>query len=122
MKKFAVYSLMIIGLQFGCQHDPIISIEPDPCQIPLSYQIDILPLIQETCNYSGCHDGAYNDYEGIEPKLQSGKLVDRVFHRMNDPVLRMPPSKTVYPNVIREHLTQEELDLLQCWINQGYPR
>ncbi len=122
MKKITSFILMTACLQIGCKNDPVISLEPDPCQIQLSYQVDILPIIQETCNYAGCHAGAYSDYEGIEPKLQSGKLVDRVFQRMDDPALRMPPSKTVYPDVMRENLTQEELDLIQCWINQGYPR
>ncbi|MCB0694892.1 MAG: hypothetical protein R2787_05985 [Saprospiraceae bacterium] len=122
MKTIALSAILTILLLGACKNDPVITEGPDPCATPLSYAVDIFPLIDETCNYAGCHAGAYDTYEGIEPKLQSGLLVDRVFQRMSDPALRMPPSKSVYPNVQRETLTQEELDLIQCWVNQGYPR
>lgn len=122
MKKNALIVLFGLSVFIGCNHDPIVSLEPDPCAPQLSYAVDIFPLIDETCNYDGCHAGAYDTYEGIEPKLFSGKLVDRVFQRNGDPALRMPPSSTVYPDVKKESLTQAELDLLQCWIKQGYPR
>ncbi len=122
MKKIVLPGLLSLIFLVACNHDPIISLEPDLCEPNLSYAVDIFPIIDESCNYAGCHAGAYDTYEGIEPKLFSGKLVDRVFQRSNDPALRMPPSSAAYPDVQKETLTQIELDLIQCWINQGYPR
>ena len=122
MKKFLLLAALSALVATACKHDPVVSLKPDPCTSSLSYAVDIFPIVDASCNYAGCHDGAYDTYEGIEPKLFSGKLVDRVFHRMNDPVLRMPPGSTAYPYVQKEMLTQTELDLIQCWVNQGYPR
>ena len=113
--------LVLLLLAVGCKNDPVEPMEMDPCAEPLSYAVDILPIINETCNYAGCHAGAYSTYDGIEPKIISGSFVDRVFNRMDDPALRMPPSSSVYPNVQQEMLTPEQLDILQCWVNQGYP-
>lgn len=122
MKKIAHLAIISSFVMSACSHDPVVSLEPDPCAASLSYAVDIFPILDASCNYDGCHAGAYDTYEGIEPKLFSGKLVDRVFQRKDDPALRMPPSSTVYPEVQKESLTQAELDLIQCWINQGYPR
>lgn len=106
----------------ACVHEPLAPLPDDRCLEALSYQVDILPIIQASCNMGACHAGAYQTYEGLEPKLWSGAFADRVFERRGDPVLGMPPSSATYPYAQFDTLSDAQLELLRCWVRQGYPR
>lgn len=121
MRRLAL-SLLIPVLLAGCKHEPLEPVGDMLCPEPLSYAVDILPIIQASCNMGGCHAGAYSNYEGIQPKIASGAFMDRVFNRHGDPVLRMPPAKNIYPSAPYEELSEENLEILRCWVRQGFPR
>ncbi len=86
------------------------------------------PIIDESCAYTGCHDGLggigpgdYTTYDGLLPVLNGGQFKNRVFDRRDDPVIGMPPDKSVYPESLKDDLTSSELDLLRCWMEAGFP-
>ena len=106
----------------SCTHDAQAPLSNDPCNTPLSYEQDILPIVEASCNMAGCHAGAYSTYEGITPKLGSGLLVDRVINRKGDPVLGMPPAPETYPLADYQMLSEADLEKIRCWTRQGYPR
>lgn len=116
------FFILIVLMQIGCVHEPLEPLSNDPCQIPLSYEKDILPIMEASCNMTGCHAVLYSTYEGISPKLGSGLLVDRVFSKKGDPVLGMPPASDTYPNTSYQPLSEEDRQTLLCWTQQGYPR
>jgi hypothetical protein len=118
------FLLPVLGLFLitACKHEPLEPVGDLLCPEPLSYAVDILPIIQASCNMGGCHAGAYNTYEGIQPKILSGALVDRVFNRAGDPVLGMPPAMNIYPSAPYQELSEADMEVLRCWVRQGYPR
>lgn len=123
--KAGVLSLCLL-LQY-CTADELP--EPEGCASGIAtYELNIKPIIEESCAYSGCHDGNNTDspgdfetYEGILPYLRDGTVRTRVIDLRSDPVQGMPPSIEAYPQTQKENLTQEELDLFQCWLNNGFP-
>lgn len=104
---------------------------PQPVTCPpgtATYEVNIRPLIEESCAYIGCHDGNsptapgdFRTYAGMAPFLRDGTLRTRVIDLRNDPVQGMPPSRAAYPQSQKEELTAAEFELLQCWINNGFP-
>lgn len=116
---FVTFVLMALA---SCTHDAQAPLSNDVCVTPLSYEQDILPIIEASCNMAGCHAGAYSTYEGITPKLGSGLLIDRVFNRKGDPVLGMPPAPQTYPLASFQMLSETDLEKIRCWTRQGYPR
>jgi len=98
--------------------------DEEPCT---TYETDIKPIIDASCAYSGCHSGAdagmfvpadeadYTNYEGIKGSLDDGTFAMEVLDS-----LTMPPFYAPDPNP--KMLTQTELDLIDCWIKDGYPK
>lgn len=93
----------------------------------ITYNGLVKTIIDESCAYVGCHNGVtgsigpgdYTSYSGLNPYLVDGSFEDRVIFQKEDTVLGMPPD--VYNETQKADLTQEELDIIQCWINAGYP-
>lgn len=93
-----------------------------------TYEEHIKPIIDNSCAYSGCHSGAdasewvpensidYTNYEGILANLESGLFTARVLTVKN-----MPPDQFIPPDKPTE-LSEEELELIKCWVESGYPK
>lgn len=130
MKKwtFLPFVLLIALLGQHCTADELP--QPEGCASGLTaYDTNMKAIIDESCAYSGCHDGEspsvpgdYTSYEGIRPFLEDGSVRTRVFDLRNDPVLGMPPSASAFPLSRKEELTPEEFRLMQCWVNSGFPK
>lgn len=89
-----------------------------------TYETDIKVLINTSCAYSGCHSGGtapgnFTSYNGILPYLENGTLKERVVNQASNSSSVMPPSYA--PDGRPKELTQEEKDLIHCWIIDGYP-
>lgn len=95
-----------------------------PCS---TYDVGIKPIIDQTCAYAGCHSGVtasnyvpngakdFTNYANLFPSLENGKFENRALELKN-----MPNSTYVkegHPKV----LTPEELSLLNCWKDAGFP-
>ncbi len=93
-----------------------------------TYEQGVKEIIDNSCAYSGCHDGSggigpgnYTDYNGILPYLNSGSILERVVNQKDDPSLGMPPNASVYLESKQDDLTQEQFEIIQCWLLQGFP-
>ena len=85
-------------------------------------------IIDQTCAYSGCHDGAggiapgdYNKYSRIVQDIENGSFAARVITQRDNPSLGMPPDKSVYPQSLQDSLSQIQLDIITCWLQDGFP-
>lgn len=90
-----------------------------------TYDESIKLIIDNSCAYSGCHDGQtgignYSNLQGMQDDIESGLFFDRVVTRREDPVLGMPPARAVDFGGAAT-LTDEEFELMLCWIENGYP-
>lgn len=78
----------------------------------ISYSQDVVPIINTKCALSGCHDGL----SGIPDWTQLGNLQDRgseVQRRITLPLTdgsKMPRVGSI---------TEEQRQILYCWIEQG---
>jgi len=91
--------------------------EQEECLEDLSFEENIQALINTNCAYSGCHISGtglpvLSNYEGVKAQVENGRFEDRVLVRQN-----MPPGNASGPT----ELSEADLFLLQCWIDQGYP-
>ena len=117
--------LFALLLASACVQDELPEPEVTDCiadDVP-SYQTDVLPIIERTCAYSGCHlggaPGVYNDYEGLLADLESRNFHDRVINQRADPTIGMPPNYS--PEGRPQDLTDDELRIINCWLEAGYP-
>ncbi len=92
-------------------------------EVVATYDESIKIIIDATCAYSGCHNGTpgvpgdYSSYAGLELDLENGSFFRRVIDSKDDPVLGMPPDRAPGPT----ELTEEELQLILCWVENDYP-
>lgn len=76
------------------------------------YTTDISPLINNSCNLSGCHgmgssNGDFTTYNGVKAKVNSGAFENRVIT-----IKDMPPGG----------LPDSSFYKLKCWIERGAPQ
>ncbi len=86
--------------------------EPEPlvCDPEVSWQNDILPIMASSCANAGCHDGItrrdWMDYD--EVKRYAASIKQRTVDRSMP--FDGPP------------LSQEQINLIACWVDAGAPR
>lgn len=119
-----IISLLVLALS-GCVSDQLPEPEVLDCtEIPAAYDPNVRDIIDRSCAYSGCHldtaPGNYTTYEGLKFVLDNGSFRQRVFVIKDDPLLGMPPNNA--PTSRPRSLTTEELALLRCWVDNGYPK
>jgi hypothetical protein len=108
---------MAFGFILGCAKDKV-DIEPPICDGEINYVNDVKEIIDNTCTFSDCHvsgnnvPGSFTNYNGLEPYLTVDQFEKRVL-RIRD----MPPNYSLGP----KFLTEEQLDIISCWIEQEYP-
>lgn len=108
----------------GCTTDELPEPDPSDCAGPApDYETDIRPIIEQSCAYSGCHlggaPGVYNSYNNLLPDLESGLFRSRVIDLRNDPNNGMPPDYA--PSDRPADLTADEIQLIDCWLQAGFP-
>jgi hypothetical protein len=78
------------------------------------YLTEIRPFIISRCAVSNCHVanfpfGNFDSYDDLKKRIDNGRLQTLVFEQK-----LMPP-----PGAIQ--LTEQELSLLKCWMDNGAP-
>lgn len=117
--------LFFISIVFSCNTDKLMSDMTEGCTDPVTYNDQIKPIIDESCAYSGCHDGAsippgnFQNYTGLQAFLSDDLFKRYVIDLKDDANQGMPPSYA--PAGKPQDLTQEQLDLVECWIADAYP-
>jgi hypothetical protein len=122
--KLGLLLLLLSTFTFNnCTQDKLPEpVPPGFCDTTItSYNLNIKPIIDNSCAYSGCHldtaPGNFTTYEGAS--LFFDKFQERVINLKDDEEFGMPPFYT--PSGRPVDLTQEEFDLMTCWINAGFP-
>lgn len=129
MKKITSRLLLVLAtyfiFTFGCTSDEL----PEPSGLANcvdttpTYETNVRPIIDNTCAYSGCHldsaPGNYATYNGMKFVLENGLFRQRVFDLKEDAILGMPPNNA--PTGKPKDLTEEELSILRCWVENGFP-
>lgn len=95
-----------------------------------TYDANVKAIIDETCAYSACHSsssatgapGNFNSYNGVEVYLENGTFRERVFNQDAGSPLVMPPNNfSLYPQIEKDNLTEEERQIIECWLDAGFP-
>lgn len=100
----------------SCTKDKIVIVE-NTCPEEVSYSIQVKQIINETCAYVECHDsggnvpGDFTSYARMVNFLTEDLFVKRTINLRD-----MPPNYATG----QQFLTQEQLDILICWIESGY--
>jgi hypothetical protein len=117
MKKFALLTLFATSFIFtSCLKEKTIPL--GDCDTVISYSTDIRPIIESSCKtgigpLTGCHDAWIDNYSSILSQVNSGDWANEVFVEYTMPV--MPNEWGI------DSLTAEEIKIMKCWIDQGYP-
>jgi len=109
---------ILLALCFGCDSDELPEPTLDICDSlmlnTLTYDNEIRPIIATKCTNDGCHgagssDGDYTDFQGMLLDLDNGRIHDEVL------------LDRTMPQTGSEDLTDEERNMIQCWLGNGYP-
>ena len=84
------------------------------CTETVSFASDINPIVTSKCAISGCHNGSLGDERDWRQvaRLQEHKTLMKEYTRGHI----MPPSESP-----EGPLTQDQIDLISCWVDQGAP-
>jgi len=117
--RYILFSIIAVSIIIACSYDqlpePTVS---DQCEVLLpTYNEDIEELMERTCAYEGCHitgfsSGDFSSYSGTTPFITA--IQNRALSRQD-----MPPDYA--PDGKPKSLTDEEQELLECWISNGFP-
>jgi len=126
MNKYLIFfALISVSFILACGDDDTV----DPCDsLSATYNGDVKAIIDGACAYSGCHSGGtdananipmgsndFTTYAALQPGLDAGGFNARALQARN-----MPPADFV-PAGFPTELTEEQLELLICWRDAGYP-
>ena len=127
MSKFQILLCLLTIISLSCSRD---TFEPEDldCASDISYNNGVKEILDASCAYSGCHDGIggigpgdYGSYAGMLADLQNGSFENRVIFQKDDPTFGMPPNVEIYPQSLVSDLTEEQLDIISCWLEAGFP-
>lgn len=103
MRIFAIVFFVVFALG-ACHKEKIKTPSCDGSN--LSYTTGIKTILDANCTSAGCHPN-FNTYIGISGIIQDGSFYRNVLN-----IQSMPQNKS---------LSQDQLNKLQCWVNNGYP-
>lgn len=113
--RWSLFVLTFCTLCFSCERAKIDPPKFD-CPEDVTYTDDIKFILDQSCAYAGCHlnaaPGNYDTYKAMESYLLDGKFKKRVVELKD-----MPPA---YAQDGPTMLTEEQLELLNCWIQNDY--
>ncbi|RMF03758.1 MAG: hypothetical protein D6772_01700 [Bacteroidetes bacterium] len=115
---------MALLLWAACSNDSL----PEPMTADCvgeapTYNNEIRPIIEASCAYSSCHldasPGRFDSYAGLLPYLEDNSFRQRVITDRANPTQGMPPDYA--PADRPRDLSPEELQLIECWLDAGFP-
>lgn len=116
---FLCLGLLIVLVMSSCsdENNMMGDMEPEECTDNPTFTADVEMIINSNCAYSGCHVAGtglpvLTSYDDVKVQIENGRFEDRVLVRQN-----MPPSNASGPT----ELSEADLHILSCWIEQGYP-
>lgn len=123
MIKNLLFILLVLSIAIiqACTYDNLD--EPEFCDtVTATYDLNVKAIIDASCAYVGCHldnvaIGDFSTHAGMISRSDNGLIETRVITQKDDPVMGMPPDYATGP----KDLTQEELDIITCWLEAGAP-
>lgn len=117
--RLLVIAFICTSILFSCTKDKTLAV----CTIEhctsgsVSYQNDIVPLIQSSCATNmgpgtGCHDAWIFEYKNVKANIDNGIFWNSI---QNGSMPKVPNSFGI------DSLTQAEYELFECWICDGAP-
>ena len=101
--------ILIILLFITCKKNEFKNL--DCSTIDSKYSTSISGIISSSCTTAGCHNGTSSfdlrTYSLVKPYIDNGKFNDEVINKKS-----MPKGKS---------LSQDELNKIKCWLDQGGP-
>jgi hypothetical protein len=112
MAKSTILYIYFVLLCIGCTKD--IGYIPYCDKNPTTYNTFIKSVILSKCSQGYCHQngafmGDFTTYSGLKEKIDKGTFRLLVYENKV-----MPPS-------ISEQLTEDELNKIKCWLDDGAP-
>jgi hypothetical protein len=91
---------------------------PVDCATTVSYSNEIKPILSSSCANglgpgTGCHDAWVLEYPGVLNAINIGTFESTIFDLQSMP--KMPNDFGI------DSLTNDELETIRCWLEQGYP-
>lgn len=124
MKYTLTITVLMAILLAGCDREILPPAEK--CEDgSVSYDNGVKEIIDLTCSYSGCHDGAsapgnFLTFEGLERYLNDGSFTSRVIDLKDNPTRGMPPNQSIYSESQQDDLTEVQLEIIKCWIQNDF--
>ncbi|MFK8101863.1 MAG: hypothetical protein AB8G15_05045 [Saprospiraceae bacterium] len=126
---FLLATLMLVGITTtSCNNDDDKDDENIVTPCGTTWDSEVQAIIQTSCAYSGCHSGGstanefipeasndYTSYAAIKANLDNGTFEKRALIDKN------MPNPMFVPAGNPTELSQEELELLQCWADADFP-
>lgn len=91
------------------------------------YTTNVKEIIDQTCSYSGCHNGVgsspgdFRSFDGLKRYIEDGSFTERVIDQRTNPSKGMPPDMSVYPESQQDDLSDVQLEIITCWIQNNFP-
>ena len=99
---------------------------PELCETTeVTYDGMVKAIIDKTCAIAGCHlsgtkaPGDFSTYDKMKPYLKDSEFKYYVIDIKDDPDVGMPPDWDTNPGP--KDLTDEEFEIIECWVSNGYP-
>jgi hypothetical protein len=119
MNFFKLYYLAFSAVFFlSCLKEKTNPPDEYYCPNIISYSVDIQPIINTSCvtnqgTVTECHDAWIFNYDNVVNEIESERLQNMVFQLRTMP--QIPNDYSI------DSLTEDQIDLMKCWIQQGYP-
>lgn len=114
--RFMIIAGILLSGLYSCTYETIIPSEPE---VPenVSFQVDVIPIFNSSCNSSGCHNKG-----GIAPDLSSDNAYTSLtfFGYVNTDI---PESSILYEEIntgsMKGFATDQDRAIILKWIEQG---
>jgi len=103
-------AILCLGLVFACNKED----DNDDTTCNPTYDAELKTIIDNSCGVVGCHTanfahGDFTSYDNMLEHLEDGDIYEQVVTEQI-----MPPDYAL-------PLSDEDFDLLQCWLDDGFP-
>jgi len=106
----------------ACVYETIV---PPVVEVPddVSFNDEIIPIFNASCNTSGCHDGSWNPdliaANAYNSLLPDGEGTSSTYINLEDPASSLLYTKIAPGGSMEQFSTPEETALILGWIQEG---